>query len=352
MQRFFQKISLTILALVITGTVPESASGGSGPAMYVVLLGDYLPGASAAQVIRKSGYSYMFDGIRPYTEGVDTLFLNLETPISDRGSAVEEKTYTFRSSPKVGGMLKKEKVRAVTLANNHILDFGTEALFDTFSTLTESGVAFAGAGKNWQDASKAALVKTPVGTIRFVAFSNTLPKSYWAKRDRPGTLFGSEKAVRIAISRHRGTGPVVASFHWGAELMTEPKEYQVNLAQLAIESGATLVVGHHPHVPQPIDVYNGVPILYSLGNFAFGSYSKKALYGLMAKAEFDEDGRCTMLEVYPLNTDNTQVAFSPRPVTGLEGEKVFDSLVDGIDLSQASVLWDGEKGVIVPKRKR
>ena len=351
MPRFFQKISLAIIALVIAGIVPGSAFAGSGPAMYVVLLGDYLPGASAAQVIRERGYSYLFDGIRPYTEGVDTLFLNLETPISDRGSAVEEKAYTFRSSPKAGGMLKKEGVHAVTLANNHILDFGAQALFDTFSTLTQSGVAFAGAGKNWQDASKAALVKTPVGTRRFVAFSNTLPKSYWAKRDRPGTLFGSEKAVRIAISRHRGTGPVVASFHWGAELMTEPKEYQENLARLAIESGATLVVGHHPHVPQPIDVYNGVPILYSLGNFAFGSYSKRAPYGLMAIAEFDESGWCTMLEVYPLNTDNHQVAFSPRPVTGPEGKRVFDSLVKGIDLSRASVLWDGEKGVIVPKRK-
>jgi poly-gamma-glutamate synthesis protein (capsule biosynthesis protein) len=349
MQRFFQKISLTILTIVMTVTVPGSASGGSGPAMYVVLLGDYLPGASAAQVIRIKGYSYMFDGIRPYTEGVDTLFLNLETPLSGRGSAVEEKSYTFRSSPKVARVLKEEGVRAVNLANNHILDYGVDALTDTIKYLSESNVATAGAGINWQQAARAALVKTPVGTIRFVAFSNTLPKSYWAKRDRPGTLFGSEKAVRIAISKHRGTGPVVASFHWGAELMTEPKEYQESLARVAIDSGATLVVGHHPHVPQPIDVYKGVPILYSLGNFAFGSYSKKAPYGLMAKAEFDEDGRCTMLEVYPLNTDNTRVAFSPRPVTGLEGKRVFDSLVKGIDLSQASVLWDGEKGVVVPK---
>ena len=99
------------------------------------------------------------------------------------------------------------------------------------------------------------------------------------------------------------------------------------------------------------EVYKRVPILYSLGNFAFGSYSKKAPYGLMAIAEFDEDGRLTMLEVYPLNTDNSQVAFSPRPVTGPEGKAVFDSLVEGIDPSEASAVWDGEKGVIIPGRK-
>jgi poly-gamma-glutamate synthesis protein (capsule biosynthesis protein) len=240
----------------------------------------------------------------------------------------------------------------VTLANNHILDFGYEALQDTFRYLRQAGVAYTGAGSSWQEASRAAVVRTPVGDVRFVAFSNTLPKSYWAKKDRPGTLYGSEKAVITTISRHRGKGPLVAAFHWGAELMTEPKEYQIDLARLAVDSGATLVLGHHPHVPQPIEVYNGVPILYSLGNFAFGSYSKRTPYGLMAIAEFDENGRCTMLEVYPLHTDNSKVAFSPRPVSGPEGKRVFDPLVEGIDLSQASVLWDGEKGVVVPKEQK
>jgi poly-gamma-glutamate synthesis protein (capsule biosynthesis protein) len=238
----------------------------------------------------------------------------------------------------------------VTLGNNHILDFGVEALMDTFTNLRRSGVSYVGAGSDWQGASRAGLVETPVGTLRFVAFSNTLPRSYWAKKEKPGTLYGSEKAVRIALSRHRGKGPLIAAFHWGAELMTEPKEYQENLARLAIDSGATLVVGHHPHVPQPIEVYKGVPILYSLGNFAFGSWSKRTPYGLMAIAEFDDTGRCLYLEVYPLHTDNTKVLFSPRPVTGLEGQRVFDPLVKGIDPSEASAVWDGEKGVIVPIR--
>ncbi|MGD8353627.1 MAG: CapA family protein [Pseudomonadota bacterium] len=352
MQRFFLNIPLTALVILFSAVLPPEAFGGSVPSMYVVLLGDFLPGASASEIISKRGYSYLFDGVRNQTRGMDTIFLNLETPLSRRGHALEKKTYTFRSSPDVAAVLRQERVFAVHLANNHILDFGVEALADTFSNLKRAGVAYAGAGQNWYEASLPALVNTPVGKVRFVAFSNTLPESYWAKRDRPGTLYGSQKAVVTTLSRHRGTGPLVASFHWGAELMTEPKEYQVDLARLAIDSGATLVVGHHPHVPQPIDVYNGVPILYSLGNFAFGSYSKRAPYGLMAIAEFDEGGRCTLLEIYPLNTDNSQVAFSPRPVTGPEGQEIFNTLVEGIDLSQASILWDGEKGVIVPKGER
>lgn len=320
--------------------------------MYVAVLGDFLPGASAMGVIKDKGYHYLFDGIRPYTSGVDTIFLNLETPLSRRGSAIEEKTYTFRSSPVVADVLKQERALVVTLANNHILDYGTDALMDTFTNLRKAGVSFVGAGSNWQEASRAALVETPVGTLRFVAFSNTLPRSYWAKRGKPGTLYGSEKAISTALGRHSGKGPLIAAFHWGAELMTEPKEYQEDLARVAIDSGATLVIGHHPHVPQPIDVYNGVPILYSLGNFAFGSYSKRTPYGLMAIAEFDDTGRCLYLEVYPLHTDNNQVAFSPRPVTGLEGQRIFDPLVKGIDPGEASAVWDGEKGVIIPSFTR
>ena len=143
-------------------------------------------------------------------------------------------------------------------------------------------------------------------------------------------------------------GPVITSFHWGAELMTEPKEYQVDLARLAIDRGAALVVGQHPHVPQPIDVYRGVPILYSLGNFSFGSYSRRSNVGLMAVAVFEPSGALIQLEVYPLLVDNYEVHFSPRPITGLEGQRIFDPLVKGIGRDQASALWDGEKGVIVP----
>ena len=319
--------------------------------MYVVLLGDFLPGASAAEVIRKKGFNYLFDGIRPHTQGVDTLFLNLETPLSRRGSAMEKKKYTFRSSPGVASVLKQEGVHAVTLANNHILDYGTEALSDTITNLRQAGVSFTGAGSNWQKAAQTASVTTPIGTIRFQGYSNTLPKSYWAKKDRPGTLYGSEKAVSTTLLRNRGEGPLIATFHWGAELMTEPKEYQENLARLAVESGATLVVGHHPHVPQPIEIYEGVPIFYSLGNFSFGSYSKSSKVGLMVIAEFQEDGKCISLEVYPLHVDNHEVHFSPRPITGLEGQRIFDPLVKNIGRDQAAAFWDGEKGVIIPHGK-
>jgi len=131
--------------------------------------------------------------------------------------------------------------------------------------------------------------------------------------------------------------------------MAKPKEYQVSLARLAVDSGADIVMGHHPHTPQPIEIYKGVPILYSLGNFSFGSYSRNSRIGLMALAFMGKSGRCERLEIYPILVDNYEVNFRPRMITGLEGQQVFDPLVKDISSDQAEVSWDGKKGIIVPQ---
>jgi poly-gamma-glutamate synthesis protein (capsule biosynthesis protein) len=347
MQRFFHIIFLCVTFL--PGLCPETAIADGQ--IRIAFLGDFLPAGSADPVINRHGYGRLFDGVRPIISGVDAVTLNLETPLSSRGKPVEGKAYTFRGSPRAAQAMALEKVKAVWLANNHILDFGVGALYDTMGHLEEAGIAHAGAGRSVGEAAAPAVLEIGGITVSLLSFSNTFPDSYWARRNRPGTFFGAPgpvgRAVKRSLDKYRG--PVVASFHWGAELMTTPKDYQVDLAHRAIESGASLVVGHHPHVPQPIEVYSGVPILYSLGNFSFGSYSRHSKVGLMAVARFEENGRCSLLEIYPLLVDNYEVHFTPLPITGLEGQKIFDPLVKGIDPGEASALWDGEKGVITPK---
>jgi poly-gamma-glutamate synthesis protein (capsule biosynthesis protein) len=316
----------------------------------IAFLGDFLPTGSADPIIARHGYGRLFEGIQSVTSEVDAIILNLETPLSTRGKAVKGKAYTFRGSPKTAEAMAREKVKAVWLANNHIMDFGPEALIDTIANLDSAGISWVGAGRGAGEAYSPAIMRLKDNNVLLLAYSNTFPESYWARRDRPGTAFGSAKAVRKWVNRGRENfgSPIVVSFHWGAELMPEPKDYQVDLAHLAIDNGASLVVGHHPHVAQPIEMYQGVPILYSLGNFSFGSYSKHSRVGLMAVARFEEDGRCSLLEIYPLLVDNYEVRFSPRPITGLEGQRIFDPLVKGIGRDQASALWDGEKGIIKP----
>jgi len=103
---------------------------------------------------------------------------------------------------------------------------------------------------------------------------------------------------------------IVVAFHWGEEKSTEPKAYQRTLARAAVESGADLVIGHHPHVVQGIEVVDGIPVFYSLGNAVFGSYSKTARWGLIARVEFDQS-RPVSAQAIPVNVFNEQVRFQP-----------------------------------------
>ncbi|UCG38065.1 MAG: CapA family protein [bacterium] len=346
MQRFFAGAALVLIAL-LPGPLHGAEPGGG---FTIALLGDFLPAGSADPYIARSGYGYLFSAVRPILAATDGAVLNLETPLTEGGSAAQGKAYTFRASPAAAAAMAREGVKAVWLANNHILDFGAVALRDTVHYLDEAGLSHVGAGMNVAEAAAPANVPFGTGRASLLAFSNTFPDSYWARKDRPGTFFGAPGPVGRAVERTLGAfgSPVVVSFHWGEELMAEPKDYQVDLAHLAVEKGAALVVGHHPHVPQPLEIYRGVPILYSLGNFSFGSYSTRSGVGILAVARFDSRGRCDLLHIHPLLVDNTQVRFQPRPITGLEGQSIFDPLVRGIGPGQAEVSWDGEKGIIKP----
>ncbi len=342
MKRFFTTCALVSSAILAAGT------SLSQPDIQIVLLGDYLPGVSASPVIGKYGYDYLFDGISEIMAGADLTFLNLETPLSTRGRPQTDKKYVFRTDPAAASAMATAGIDVVSLANNHIMDYGPEALSDTIRHLDAAGIVWTGAGSNLAEAARPAGLDVGSTKISFLAFSNTFPRSYWARKNRPGTHFGSGKAVSKASRAASGSGPLIVSFHWGAELTGEPKEYQVRLAHQAVDAGADIVVGHHPHIPQPIEIYRGKAILYSLGNFSFGSYSKNTRVGLAAKAHLGSDGTLTALEVFPVKVDNAIVAFRPVPISGPDGEELFKKLTAGIPRSAASTSWDGRRGVIVP----
>ena len=346
MKRFFY-ITLTLSTFFIF-TAPASLRAADE--ISIVLLGDYLPAASAAPVIRRKGYSYTFAGIRDMLQETDIIFLNLETPLSDGGKSYENKQYVFRADPEAAEAMRSAGVRVVSLANNHTMDYGPDALDDTLKSLRSAGIAHVGAGRTLNEASMPAAFRIRNINTAFLAFSNTFPREFWAGKERPGTFLGSDWAVKRAVKAAAGTGPLIVSFHWGEELARQPKEYQIYLAHLAIDSGADLVVGHHPHVPQPIEIYRGKPILYSLGNFSFGSYSSNATEGLMVKAFMGVDGTGTKLEIYPLLVDNVKVAFKPRLLSEPEGRDLFDSLTGAIPESSARVAWEGGRGIIELKK--
>jgi poly-gamma-glutamate capsule biosynthesis protein CapA/YwtB (metallophosphatase superfamily) len=118
---------------------------------------------------------------------------------------------------------------------------------------------------------------------------------------------------------------VIVAFHWGGEKLEQPRQYQREFARLAIDNGADIVLGHHPHVLQGIEHYKGGIIFYSLGNFAFGSYSPSAKESIIAKIALDEKG-VSSIEAIPINVDNFEVHFRPEALDGERGTAVISKL--------------------------
>lgn len=290
-------------------------------------VGDIMLGGTAAPEMRRYGYDYPFEQTRDTLRQAQIVFGNLEGPLTDGGAAYAGKQYVFRSPPdKVAPALARAGFNVVSLANNHTLDYGPEGLEDTRAALEKAGIRHAGAGRNTAEARQPVYMMADGVTVAFLAYSLTLPEEFWAGADKPGTAFGHEKHVRADVAAARATaGIVVVSFHWGQEGKTELRDYQTQLGRAAIEAGAAAVLGHHPHILQGVERYKDGVILYSLGNFAFGSYSNTATRSAIALLTF-RNGQWHELRMIPLNVKNAEVVFQPRLLTGNDADEVVGLL--------------------------
>ena len=279
----------------------------------IVFIGDIFLGNWAVEYIDKFGVDYPFRGCEELLRDADLAVGNLEGSITAGGEPFS-KEYLLKSPPGCEAGLKEANIRAVSLANNHILDYGLTGLRTTFERLDSSDISYFGAGMNRTEALKAAKFTVKGQTFAFIGFSATFPREFWATDSTAGTAFPWREDLEAVIPRcDAENDAVIIAFHWGAELRETPKDYQVDLAHLCIDLGADLIIGHHPHIPQGVEVYNGVPVFYSLGNFAFASYSESARVGIAAVADFS-GGRVVKAEVFPLNVYNAEIIFQPRPL--------------------------------------
>ncbi len=293
----------------------------------IAAVGDIMLGGTAAPEMQKYGYDYPFERTQSILKQAQIVFGNLEGPLTDGGANETPKKYVFRSPPdKVAPALARAGFNIVSLANNHSLDYGPQGLEDTRAALEKAGIHGIGAGRNLAEARTAVYMKAGGSTVAFLAYSLTFPEEFWAGPDKPGTAFGHEQHVREDVAAARAKADiVVVSFHWGQEGKTELRDYQVQLAHAAIDAGANAVVGHHPHVLQGVEHYKQGVILYSLGNFAFGSFSNTATRSVIAQLTF-RDRQWNELRLVPINVKNAEVVFQPRPLAGRDAAEVVEQL--------------------------
>jgi len=349
------KIFAVTFALVLALSFPAAAA--EQPAQdYITIaaVGDLMLGGRAEPFLKEFGPDYPFADVMPVLSRADVVVGNLESSISSRGAPVENKKFTLRAGPIAGQALKKAGIRVVTLANNHSMDFGPLALGDTLTALAENDILYSGAGMGLDEARSPALLKVKGRTIAFLSYSLTFPLDFFASPGRPGTAPGYADFVRSDIEKVRPLADlVVVSFHWGAELMTAAKDYQVELGHKAIDWGADLVLGHHPHVLQELEVYQGRIIAYSLGNFVFGSESNRTNDGIILLLTFRGKG-LSRVEAVPLDVNNYRVKYRPRILLGKRARDVLDGINIASERFKTKLDIENDRGTIqlAPRKPR
>lgn len=214
------------------------------------------------------------EGYRQLIADADFFFVNEEFPFSSRGTQAPDKQFTFRLPPEKVQILWQMGVDGVSLANNHALDYGTDALLDSCQVLDNAGILHTGAGENLAEAKKAVTVEIDGKKIGIIGATRVIPVADWAAGAKhPGMLATYDPSVLLEeIRRLRQENDyVIVYVHWGIERDEKPQEYQRTMGKQYIDAGADLVIGAHPHVLQGLEYYKGKAIVYSLGNFVFGS---------------------------------------------------------------------------------
>ncbi len=212
-----------------------------------------------------------FESIEPALGSSDLSVVNVEMAISDRGTP-HEKTYVFRAPPSAARRIAAGGVRVANLANNHAMDFGGDALADTIDLLEGAGVATIGAGRNIDEAYRYRILTTGGGVnVAFVGASLIVPSNFAAGSSTPGVASAHPPDLARVLDTVRAAGAaadaVVAIVHWGIERDPCPNDAQRLLAQQLLDAGADAIIGHHPHVLQPV-VFTGEKLVaFSLGNF-------------------------------------------------------------------------------------
>jgi poly-gamma-glutamate capsule biosynthesis protein CapA/YwtB (metallophosphatase superfamily) len=267
------------LSNTLEANVPEKRPGISSfearknEPLQLLLLGDCMFGRLVNEVLETAPPVYPWGDTLPILQSADCRICNLECVISDQGTAYP-KAFLFRSAAKNIAVLETASINAVSLANNHVLDYGDEALSEMLDLLDRAGIAHGGAGMNHTQASRLATTEVRGRKLGLIAFTDNEP-NWEATADQPGVFYvpidlsdsRTEKLLRLIQESSQLVDLLIVSAHWGSNWGYRPPREHIIFAHALIDAGADIIFGHSSHVFRGIESYNGRPILYSAGNF-------------------------------------------------------------------------------------
>jgi poly-gamma-glutamate capsule biosynthesis protein CapA/YwtB (metallophosphatase superfamily) len=267
-------------AAAVPGSAATSGASRAEP-VRLVAVGDLMLGGAVRSLIRARGPDYPFRPFRRLLQEADIAFGNLETPLSERGIPTPGKSrrslrartnFLFRAPPTVANGVGWAGFDVVSVANNHTMDYGGDALEDTLTSLSQAGVIPVGAGQDLDAAAAPIFLERRGQRFAVFALSDILPVGSAAGPKRPGVApargqaFESRMPAAIAQARRQADW-VLVSVHWGRERFRGATARQRSLGHRLVDWGADVVIGHHTHCRGPSERYHGGLIHYSLGNF-------------------------------------------------------------------------------------
>lgn len=255
----------------------SSASAGSAEQpLELLLLGDCMLGRLVNEVLENAPPEYPWGDTLPILQGADWRLCNLECVISDRGTpwSPYSKAFHFRSDARNIASLLAARINAVSIANNHVLDYGCDALFDMLEILDRAKIGYSGAGHNYEQASRLATSEVCGRKLGLLAFTDNEPE-WEATASQAGVFYvptdlhdwrAARLLDRVRESR-QAVDLMILSAHWGSNWGYRPPDEHLTFAHALVDAGADILFGHSCHVCRGIEFYKGRPILYSTGNF-------------------------------------------------------------------------------------
>jgi poly-gamma-glutamate capsule biosynthesis protein CapA/YwtB (metallophosphatase superfamily) len=246
-----------------------SAGGSENELVELVAVGDIMLSRTVEERMEVFGKEYPFQVVTDLLRGADLAIGNLESPFSVEGDPIE-KRFTFRAHPRYADAVVWAGFDVLSLANNHLLDFGEQSLVETIEALRSRGIDYVGAGLSYEEAHRPLVREVKGQRIAFLAYAASRWKGSPEVPTEEQIAFADPAIIRQDVARAREQADlVVVIMHLGTEYQQYPDEEQLAVSRAATEAGASLVIGHHPHVVQGTEEYGGGFIVYSLGNFVF-----------------------------------------------------------------------------------
>ncbi|MBS4206728.1 CapA family protein [Bacillus sp. FJAT-50079] len=301
------------------------------------MVGDMMFGRHVEEVKNRYSQEHLFRYVKPYFENADYSTGNFEHPVvhSDEYEK-QEKFIHLQTDAKSVETLKKMNFSVLNLANNHAMDYLENGLNDSITTFNQYDLSFVGAGKNLEEASNIIYKQVNGINIATLGFTDAYVPKSGATEKKPGVLkVKPEIFIPLIEEAKEKADLVVVHVHWGQEYDTEASPRQKGLAKAIADSGADIIIGHHPHVLQPVEIYNDTIIFYSLGNFIFDQGWSTARETALVQYHLNKNG-VAQFEITPLLIKEA----TPTPLGSLDGyykRKIFNRLT-----KDSSILFSEE----------